>query len=192
MILDNFNYFKKNITIIEENQENAILNLDQIKKFLNVNSDRDNELIKKCFAYAISQAENILGICLGYKKYELLDGLKRFSKNLHIGPGPIIKIEQVVLIDKQQNINLSENNDYYFCPLNQIIIFNTNFSQNYIVKVIFWSKFDNTCINYQNICNKLLIHTNLLYKNRLNIYSEKQDLNVLIQRIYADLLVLLI
>jgi hypothetical protein len=186
------------IISIKRNKNYKILSIDQIKKFLNIISDKDNEFLEEIFFSVSEFAGNLLGICIGeaeikihYNKVFLYSS--RIIINLKFGP--VFYIKSINLINEKGEP--FEIKDFIFLKDKQQIIVEKNFNQfvltneNFFFEIVQDSKIDSDYKNFETICTKILNHINIVYKNRNSYIFEKSNMEREIMSLYQDLFKLL-
>ena len=100
--------FYENFIVLNNNKNYKLINIEEIKNFLNIASNKDDKLLELCYFSAISTAENILGVCLGDKKYKITYNSKNIkNQSIDLEYGPVLNIESI-------NFNNGNQEKYYF------------------------------------------------------------------------------
>lgn len=184
------------IISIQKNKDYKILSIDEIKKFLNIISEKDNDFLEKIYSSVCETASNFLGFFIGEAEIKIhYYKFQYYSSQiiLDLKFGPVSEIKSINLIDEKGNI--FEIKNFKFFQDEQKLIFEKNpneiLTSNFFIEIIQNSKIDSNHKNFETIRSKLLRHINIVYKNRNSFIFEKNDIDSQISNIYQDLLKLL-
>lgn len=179
------------ILSVTTNKNYKILEIDSIKKFLNIVSPKDDAFLEELYFSSIEFAENLLGICLGEKKYIIEyknTGVPKAQINLKYNT--VQKINSCKTIDFFGNEKNIEN--FSFSQETQKLFFKDYiFIKKSSIIVNQESKIDESYKNFESIKTKLLRHINILYKNRNSYIFQKNDIDSHIASIYQEMMHLL-
>ena len=106
--------FKKNIFKVIELKALKLWSLDEVKNYLRVSHNYDNEIIQSLIGSAIDSAENFLGLSLHRRTVVFtcnLPGKRGFHLKFH----PVIEVSEVSL-KFAENVQELSKEDYYLDP----------------------------------------------------------------------------
>jgi hypothetical protein len=178
------------ILSIEQNKNYKILTIESIKKFLNIVSQKDDSFLEELYLAATEYSENLLGICMGEKKYTIEYQIIMKNLEIKLKYGPIQKIDSCKIINS--NGGESQLKDFEFSKETQKFFLKSHiFDKNSSIIISQQSKIDESYKNFESIKIKLLKHINILYKNRNSYICEKNNIDSHLKSIYQDLIFLL-
>ncbi len=150
------------IKILEEG-DNLPINLEDVKLFLKVDYDDEDDLILRTFKTAIKQCELSIGKSILKKKYQY-SFYNEIENSTRLIYGPIINIENVKVItnnNEEKNIN----SDYYkLDTVSDKIIFKNKPSNFYRIDIIYTAYEENIS---EDIKQGILFHTAKIFEDKL-------------------------
>lgn len=150
------------IKILEESNELSI-NLEDIKLFLKIDYDDENELIIRSFKTAIKQCELSIGQSLIDKKYQY-SFYNHIKNNLQLIYGPVKTIESIKILDINNKETIIDNEKYILDSVSDRIIFK-NTPTNFYRLDIFYSAGQNTIT--EDLKQAILFHTAKIFEDKL-------------------------
>jgi uncharacterized phiE125 gp8 family phage protein len=175
-----------NIEILEEISEQKILTLKEVKNFLKVSGNNDNDLISQLIKSAIKKAESLSNISIIDKKYSIIFPQLNCKNLLFF---PIYKISNIISVFSKNNCNEKELNqsNYCFDIDNQSLLIKNSMINFEKIKIIFEAKLDENSIHFDSLKQSLLMHINLLYKKRLAFLDSRElDIETRISGLYQS------
>lgn len=159
------------INILSET-DSEIINLSEIKNFLRIDFEDDDNLLKRLLKSAIKRCELYISQSLNLKTYQL--SLYKIDKEIKLIYPPIINITSINIVDK--NNNSIEFKNYIFDKISNKIIFNNIPSNFYRVDIIYEAGYTEVP---DDLKQALLFHISKMYEDK-NGYSPipKASLNI--------------
>lgn len=153
------------IKIIEESLELPI-QLEEIKLFLKVDYEDEDEIITRAFKTAVKQCEITIGQTIIEKTYSY--STYKINKNeIQLLYGPVKNIESIKVLSKNYKETQLSDKDYFFDNINDKIIFKNNI-EFYRINIIYSAV--KTDIS-DDLKQAILIHTAKIFEDRLG-YSQ--------------------
>ena len=158
-----------------------IIELSEVKNFLKVEFEEDDNLIKNLINTAIFQCEKIINKSLLEKTY--IYSIYTYQKKI-ILPYPTIKTINKIEIITKNNSSLLDTNEYFIDNVSNSIIFKNNIQSVYRIDIEYTT---NSNLIENDLKQALLMHIAQLYENRngnftmpnnvLNIYYQHHAIN---------------
>lgn len=148
------------LKILQEDSSLPIT-LDEVKLFLKIDYDEEDELIKRALKTAIKQCEFLIGQTLIEKKY-LYSIYKSNKKYVNLPYGSIKDVISVKLIDngnKEKDIN-----DYFIDTVANRIVFDNIFSNFYRLDIIYTAS---AITLSEDLKEAILLHTLKIFEDKL-------------------------
>jgi uncharacterized phiE125 gp8 family phage protein len=150
------------IKTIEES-ENLLINLENIKLFLKIDYDDEDEVIIRSFKTALKQCELMIGQSLIEKKYQY-SFYSEVKNNVHLIYGPVISVDSIVIIDSQdRNVVISEEN-YFLDSITDSVILKKVPTSFYRLDIFYTAGSDNIADDLQQA---MLFHTAKIFEDKL-------------------------
>lgn len=159
-----------------------IIELSEVKNFLKVEFEEDDNLIKNLINTAIFQCEKIINKSLLEKTY--IYSIYTYQKKI-ILPYPTIKIINKIEIITKNNSSLLDTNEYFIDNVSNSIIFKNNIQSVYRIDIEYTT---NSNLIENDLKQALLMHIAQLYENRngnftmpnnvLNIYYQHKNIKI--------------
>lgn len=150
------------IKILEESNELSI-KLEDIKLFLKIDYDDENELIIRSFKTAIKQCELSIGQSLIDKKYQY-SFYNHIKNNLQLIYGPVKMIENIKTLDTNNREVVLDNKEYILDKVSDRIIFK-NMPANFYRLDIFYNTGQDTIT--EDLKQAILFHTAKIFEDKL-------------------------
>ena len=157
------------IKTIKESQDLPI-QLEDIKLFLKVDYEDEDDIIIRAFKTAIKQCEMMIGQTIIEKTY-LYSTYKITKNNIQLLYGPVKNIESVKILNKNYEEIQLKDKDYFFDNINDKIIFKNNIDF-YRIDITYSAI--KTDIN-DDLKQAILIHTAKIFEDRLGYSSIPQS-----------------
>lgn len=159
-----------------------IIELSEVKNFLKVEFEEDDNLIKNLINTAIFQCEKIINKSLLEKTY--IYSIYTYQKKI-ILPYPTIKTINKIEIITKNNSSLLDTNEYFIDNVSNSIIFKNNIQSVYRIDIEYTT---NSNLIENDLKQALLMHIAQLYENRngnftmpnnvLNIYYQHKNIKI--------------
>ena len=103
----------KSIPIVKIYEDSLVnpLTLEEVKNFLRVDGDTDNDLITKLIKTATKKCETYIGKSLITKKYKLIFE-DHSSESFRLPYGPVQSIESITIFDFNNNSSVIDSSQY--------------------------------------------------------------------------------
>ena len=159
------------INILSE-VNNDIISLSEIKNFLRIDFEDDDDLLKRLLKSAIRRCELYISQSLNSKTYQL--SLYKIDKEIKLMYLPITNVTLINIIDK--NNKSIEFKNYMFDKISNKIIFNNIPSNFYRIDIIYEAGYVEVP---DDLKQALLFHISKMYEDK-NGYSPipKASLNI--------------
>ena len=159
-----------------------IIELSEVKNFLKVEFEEDDNLIKNLINTAIFQCEKIINKSLLEKTY--IYSIYTYQKKI-ILPYPTIKTINKIEIITKNNSSVLDTNEYFIDNVSNSIIFKNNIQSVYRIDIEYTT---NSNLIENDLKQALLMHIAQLYENRngnftmpnnvLNIYYQHKNIKI--------------
>jgi uncharacterized phiE125 gp8 family phage protein len=150
------------IKTIEES-ENLLINLENIKLFLKIDYDDENETILRSFKTALKQCELMIGQSLVEKKYQY-SFYSEVGNNVHLIYGPVISIESIKIISNQNEETVIGGEDYFLDSVNDNVILKKISSNFYRLDIFYAAGVASVTDDLQQA---ILFHTAKIFEDKL-------------------------
>jgi uncharacterized phiE125 gp8 family phage protein len=150
------------IKTIEED-EDLLIGLENIKLFLKIDYNDENEIITRAFRTALKQCELMIGQSLVEKKYQysFYSGIKN---NVHLIYGPVISVNSIKIINSQnEEVTLAEA-DYFLDRINDSVVMKKIPSSFYRLDIFYTAGLENIADDLQQA---ILFHTAKIFEDKL-------------------------
>ncbi|MDR1494928.1 MAG: hypothetical protein LBI29_02730 [Rickettsiales bacterium] len=150
------------VKILEES-DNLPINMENIRLFLKVDYEDEDELILRSFKTAIKQCELMIGQSLLEKeyKYSFYNGIKN---KIHLMYGPVTTVESAQMISsKNEEISIDEE-DYFLDSVNDNLIFKKVPYSFYRLDIVYWAKLE---VIGDDLKQGILFHTAKIFEDKL-------------------------
>jgi uncharacterized phiE125 gp8 family phage protein len=150
------------IKILEESDAMPI-DMENIKLFLKIDYEDENESILRSFKTALKQCEMMIGQSIVEKKYQY-SFYSGIINNVRLIYGPVLLVESVETTDvKNTKITLDESN-YFLDPISDNLIFKRIPSSFYRLDIVYRAKVENIT---DDLKQAILFHTAKIFEDKL-------------------------
>ena len=164
------------LKILEEDSALPI-DLEEVKLFLKIDYDDENEIVKRAFKTAIKQCEYLINKTLVSKKYSY-SIYKLDKRYIDLPYGPIDKIIDLKLLTK--NNTEKEINNYFVDNSSDRIVFENTFDNFYRIDIIYTSL---ALVMGEDLKQAILLHTAKIYEDKLT-YSPVPPFSINVYKNY--------
>ena len=179
--------------ILEDRGYENILTLDQVKNFLHIKSDIDDNRLHETMTSAVSYASNFLECSISERVYEAVY-TNINSTYINLAFGPIINVLEVKILKNNIEYILPEHL-YFFSNKTSLLYIKNTFVHDSII-ITYRCALEKSNIYYQELQSKLLLHVKILYQDLANNCDQKKDqlknVNSQIAMLYSNMIDLLI
>lgn len=151
------------IKILEESS-NLPIDIENIKLFLKIDYDDEDDIILRSFRTAIKQCELLIGQSLIEKKYQYSIYNEIKNNIVQLLYGPIKNIYSINFINKNNDIILIDKNTYFFDEINNKIVFKTKPSNYYRLDIVYDALNENIT---DDLKQAILFHTAKIFEDKL-------------------------
>lgn len=154
------------IKILEESSDLPI-ELDDIKLFLKVDYDDEDDIITRSFKTAIKQCELLIGQSIIDKtyKYSFYNEIKQSVNLLY---GPVDSVESIKYINTNNEETTINSDSYFLDSIDNKIYFNNKPTGFYRLDITYKTKNDNIA---EDLKQAILFHTAKIFEDKLG-YSQ--------------------
>lgn len=150
------------IKILEESS-NLPIELEEIKLFLKVDYEDEDNIITRSFKTALKQCELLIGQSLIEKKYKY-SFYNEIKNDLQLLYGPIKSIESMYFINKNNEEILINPDMYFLDDINNKIIFKTKPTNFYRLDITYTAGNNNIT---EDLKQAILFHTAKIFEDKL-------------------------